>query len=169
MPPSHEPPGSWNRAPEGFFNSPRVHFYRNVFSLVPSGKVRDIAKMLKAIHAQENRKAAAEKMAAVIADLRAMKLTKAAELLEESGHETLSYYGFPDSHWIKLRTNNPLERIMREIRRRTSVVGAFPDGKSCLNLAAARLRHIAGTQWSTRKYINMTPLFADQTQGAIVA
>ena len=58
---------------------------------------------------------------------------------------------------------------MREIRRRTRVVGAFPDGKSCLNLAAARLRHIAGTQWSARKYMNMTPLFADQTQGAVVA
>ena len=120
-----------------------VHFYRNAFSLVPSGRVRDVSKMLKAIHAQEDRKAAAEKMRTVIADLRAMKLVKAAELLEESGHETLTYYGFPDSHWIKLRTNNPLERIMREIRRRTRVVGAFPDGKSCLNLAAARLRHIA--------------------------
>lgn len=58
---------------------------------------------------------------------------------------------------------------MREIRRRTRVVGAFPNGKPCLNLAAARLRHIAGTQWSTRKYMNMTPLFADQTQGAVVA
>ena len=136
---------------------------------MPAGKVRDIAKMLKAIHAQEDHKAAAEKMAAIIADLRAMKLTKAAVLLEEHGHETLNFYGFPDSHWIKLRTNNPLERIMREIRRRTRVVGAFPDGKSCLNLAAARLRHIAGTQWSTRKYMNMTPLFADQTQGAVVA
>ena len=146
-----------------------VHFYRNVFSLVPSGKVRDVSRMLKAIHAQEHRKAATEKMQAVIVDLRAMKLVKAAELLEEYGHETLTYYGFPDSHWIKLKTNNPLERIMREIRRRTRVVGAFPDGKSCLNLAAARLRHIAGTQWSTRKYMNMTPLFADQTQGAIVA
>ena len=146
-----------------------VHFYRNVFSLVPSGKVRDIAKMLKAIHAQESRKAAAEKMATVITELRDMKLTKAAELLEESGHETLTYYGFPDSHWIKPRTNNPLERIMRVIRLRTRVVGAFPDGKSCPNLAAARPRHIAGTQWSTRKYINMTQLFADQTQGAVVA
>ncbi len=90
-----------------------------------------------------------------------------ADLLEEHGHETLTYYAFPDSHWIKLRTNNPLERIMREIRRRTRVVGAFPDGQSCLNLAAARLRHIAGTKWSTRKYMNMTPLFADQTQGAV--
>lgn len=146
-----------------------VHFYRNVFSLVPSGKVRDVSKMLKAIHAQEDRKAAVEKMEAVITELRRQKLTKAADLLEESGHETLTYYAFPDSHWIKPRTNNPLERIMREIRRRTRVVGAFPDGKSCLNLAAARLRHIAGTQWATRKYINMTPLFADQTQGAVVA
>ncbi len=133
-----------------------VHFHRNVFSLVPTGRVRDVAKMLKAIHARESRKAAAEKTAAVIAELRAMKPTRAAELLEESGHETMTCYGFPDSHWIKLGTNNPLERIMREIRRRSRVVGAFPDGKSCLNLAAARLRHIAGTQWSTRKYINRT-------------
>ena len=146
-----------------------VHFYRNVFSLVPSGKVREVSRMLKAIHAQEDRKAAAGKMEAVISELRRQKLTKAAELLEKSGHETLTYYAFPDCHWIKLRTNNPLERIMHEIRRRTRVVGAFPDGKSCLNLAAARLRHIAGTQWATRKYMNMTPLFAEQTQGAVVA
>ena len=48
---------------------------------------------------------------------------------------------------------------MREIRRRTRVVGAFPDGQSCLNLAAARLRHIAGIQWSTKRYMNMRPLF----------
>jgi len=101
--------------------------------------------MLKAIHAQEDRKAAAEKMEAVITELRRRRLSKTAELLEESGHEALTCYAFPDSHWIKLRTNNPLERIMREVRRRTPVVGAFPGGKSCLNLAAARPRHIAGT------------------------
>ena len=53
------------------------------------------------------------------------------------------------------RTNNPLERILREIKRRTKVVGAFPDGNSALNLAAARLRHIAGTTWSTKRYLNM--------------
>jgi len=155
--------------PEARWQRCVVHFYRNVFSLVPSGKVRDVARMLKAIHAQEDRKAAAEKMEAVIAELRRQRLVKAADLLEKSGHETLTFFAFPDSHWIKLRTNNPLERIMREIRRRTRVVGAFPDGKSCLNLAAARLRHIAGTLWATRKYMNMTPLFADQTQGAVVA
>ena len=158
----HFPDAQWQRCV--------VHFYRNVFSVVPAGKVRDIARMLKAIHAQESRETAAEKMAAVIAELRVAKLRKAADLLEEHGHETLTYYGYPDSHWLKLRTNNPLERIMREIRRRTRAVGAFPDGKSCLNLAAARLRHIAGTQWSTRKYMNMTPLYAEQNQhGAVVA
>ena len=62
--------------------------------------------------------------------------------------ETLTYYGFPEEHWRRIRTNNPLESILREIRRRTRVVGAFPDGQSALNLAAARLRHIAGTAWS---------------------
>ena len=58
---------------------------------------------------------------------------------------------------------------MKEIRRRTRVVGAFPDGQSCLNLAAARLRHIAGSQWSMRKYMNMEPLYAEQisTHGAV--
>ncbi|SFA60510.1 Transposase, Mutator family [Paracoccus halophilus] len=110
-----------------------VHFYRNIFSLVLAGRVRDVTKMLKAIHAQEDRRAAAEKTATIVADLRATKLAQAADLLEEHGHETLTFYGFPDSHWIKLRTNNPLERIMRELRRRSRVVGAFPDGKSCLN------------------------------------
>jgi putative transposase len=76
--------------------------------------------------------------------------------------ETLTYYAFPDIHWLKIRTNNPLERIMKEIRRRTSVVGAFPDGQSCLNLAAARLHYIAGTAWSAKCYMNMRPLYQPQ-------
>ena len=55
-------------------------------------------------------------------------------------------------------TNNPLEAINRQIRRRTRVVGAFPDGNSALMLAAARLRHIAGTQWGLKRYMNMDRL-----------
>ena len=149
--------------PEARWQRCMVHFYRNVFSHVPSTKVREISHMLKAIHAQESRPAAQEKAEAVIAELRRRRLPRAAELIEESIGETLTYYAFPDGHWRKIRTNNPLERIMKEIRRRTKVVGAFPDGQSCLNLAAARLRHIAGSHWSTRKYMNMAPLFADQT------
>jgi len=125
-----------------------------------------VSHLLKAIHAQESQAAAEEKAGTVIADLRRQRLARAAELVEESIGETLTYYAFPDCHWIKIRTNNPLERIMKEIRRRTKVVGAFPDGQSCLNLAAARLRHIAGTQWSSRKYMNMAPLYAEQTLNA---
>ena len=155
--------------PEARWQRCMVHFYRNVFSHVPTARVREVSHMLKAIHAQESRAAAEEKAGTVIADLRRQRLTRAAELVEESIGETLTYYAFPDCHWIKIRTNNPLERIMKEIRRRTRVVGAFPDGQSCLNLAAARLRHIAGSQWSTRKYMNMAPLYAMQasTAGAV--
>ena len=148
-----------------------VHFYRNVFSHVPKTKVRKVARMLKAIHAQESRETAAGKAEAVVAELRAMRLNKAADLVEGKIRETLGYYSFPDSHWRKIRTNNPLERLMKEIRRRTRVVGAFPDGQSCLCLAAARLKHIAGTQWSTRKYMDMEPLREMKLQhnGAAVA
>ena len=65
-------------------------------------------------------------------------------LVEAAVEETLAYHrAFPEEHWRRIRTNNPLERILREIRRRTRVVGAFPDGQSALStLAAARLRHI---------------------------
>jgi transposase-like protein len=132
-----------------------VHFYRNVWTMVPSGKVKDVAAMLKAIHAQEDKQAAQKKAGDVLIKLREMKLGKAAELLEAGIDETLSYMDFPREHRRNIRTNNPLERIMREIRRRTRVVGAFPDGNSALMLVAARLRHIAGTAWGSKRYMDM--------------
>jgi putative transposase len=132
-----------------------VHFYRNVWTAVPSGKVQEVAAMLKAIHAQEDRAAAEQKAELVVTKLRKLKLNKAADLVGTSVAETLSYYVFPREHWRSLRTNNPLERINREIRRRTRVVGAFPDGQGALMLVAARLRHVAGTKWGTRRYLDM--------------
>jgi transposase-like protein len=144
-----------------------VHFYRNVFSHVPRPKMREVAAMLKAIHAAEDVEAAREKSQAVIAKLKEQRLTKAAELVEASAHETLAYYGFPEEHWRRIRTNNPLERILKEIRRRTKVVGAFPDGQSALNLAAARLRHVAGSEWSTKRYLSMELLKGHHAATAI--
>lgn len=141
--------------PEADWQRCTVHFYRNVFSHVPRNKVRQVAAMLKAIHAQESREEALEKTARVIEELRHLRLGNAADLVDAKIGETLSYYNYPPTHWIKLRTNNPMERIMREIRRRTRVVGAFPDGESAVMLVGARLRHIAGTQWGTRKYMSM--------------
>ena len=94
---------------------------------------------------------------------------RTSSLVEAAIEETLAYYAFPEEHWRRIRTNNPLERILREIRRRTRVVGAFPDGQSALNLAAARLRHIAGTAWSTKRYLNIELLKDQQMRGAITA
>lgn len=144
--------------PEADWQRCTVHWYRNVLSMVPKSKSREVAAMLKAIHAQEDREAALKKAADVIEKLTAMKLAKAAACVEEGAAETLAYMGYPREHWTRLRTNNALERLMREIRRRTRVVGAFPDGNSALMLVAARLRHVAGTKWGSRKYLDMSRL-----------
>jgi putative transposase len=144
-----------------------VHFYRNVFSHVPNGKVAEIARMLKAIHAQEDRAAAENKAREIVGRLKALKLKSAAELVEQKVGETLTYYAYPSTHWRQIRTNNPLERIIREIRRRTRVVGAFPDGRSALMLVAARLRHIASTKWGKRRYLVMETLLNPAKQEAV--
>ena len=89
-----------------------------------------------------------------------MKLKEAAKKVEDSIEETLSYTAFPFEHWTCIRTNNVIECLNREIRRRTRVVGTFPDGNSALMLVCARLRHVAGTQWSNKKYMNMKHLEA---------
>jgi transposase-like protein len=132
-----------------------VHFYRNVFSATPHGKAKEVSLMLKAIHAQENKKAAREKAAQVVDKLKAMRLEKAAQIVASGCDETLSYYDFPSVHWRNIRTNNPLERLNREIRRRTRVVGSFPDGHAALMLVAARLRYMAGQKWGLQRYMNM--------------
>ena len=110
--------------------------------------------MLKAIHAQEDAASAQAKATAVVEKLQALKLKKAAETVAE----TLTYYRFPREHHRQIRTNNMLERVMREIRRRTRVVGSFPDGRSALMLAAARLQYVSGSRWGTRRYMDMNRL-----------
>jgi transposase-like protein len=150
--------------PEAQWQRCVVHFYRNVFAEVPHGKLKIVATMLKAIHAQEDRQEAQKKADAVAAKLEGMKLGKAAQVVRTGAAETLSYYTFPAEHWRRIRTNNPLERIMREIRRRSRVVGNFPDGKSALMLSAARLRHVAGTKWGTHRYLDMGLLAREEKE-----
>ena len=88
-----------------------------------------------------------------------MNLNKVAEFIESTVEETLSYMDFPYKHWTRLRTNNALERIMKEIRRRTHVIGAFPDGYSAMMLVGARLSHISTTKRGTRQYLNTCKLY----------
>ena len=141
--------------PETKWQRCMVHFYRNVFNAVPRKRVKDVAAMLKAIHASEDKAAARQKAEQIIKKLESLRLKDAAKKVRESINETLTYDDFPRSHHSRIRTNNALERIMKEIRRRTKVVGAFPDGHSALMLCAARLRHIAGSKWGQKRYLNM--------------
>jgi putative transposase len=141
--------------PDALWQRCVVHFYRNVLSNVPRNKMRIVSDMLKAIHAQEDMESARQKANTVSAKLEEMRLGKAAKTVGEGAEETLRYMNFPREYWHRIRTNNPLERIMREIRRRTRVVGSFPDGKSALMLVAARVRHIQSTRWGSKVYLNM--------------
>ena len=156
--------------PEAKYQRCIVHFYRNVFSAVPRSKMKLVAKMLKAIHAQESKAASRVKAKQIVAALKEMKLKEAAAKVENGIEETLTYADFPFEHWTRIRTNNVIERLNREIRRRTRVVGTFPDGNSALMLVCARLRHVAGTQWGNKKYMSMkhlenTGLLSDSIAG----
>jgi len=75
--------------------------------------------------------------------------------------ETLTYYNYPEPHWVRIRTNNPMERLLREVRRRTRVVGAFPDGKSALMLAAARVRWVSERRWSDRRHLDLHLVYSE--------
>lgn len=149
------PEASWQRCV--------VHFYRNVFKVTPKGRAREVADMLKAIHAQEDVAAARQKAHDVVAKLEGLRLSKAAGIVRDGINETLTYMAFPREHWRRIRTNNPIERTNREIRRRTKVVGNFPDGKSALMLVCARLRHQSGTQWGKKRYLDMQLLVTADT------
>ena len=135
------------------------HFHHNIIHEVPPTKRKEVGAMLKAVHAQEDAAACRRKAEEIAVKLEAMKLKKAAKILREGIEESLSYHAFPREHHRSLRTNNMLERIMKELRRRTRVVGAFPDGESALMLCCARLRHIETKSWSdSRKYLDMDKL-----------
>ena len=152
--------------PDSRFQRCTVHFYRNVFSVTPRSKMKEVAAMLKAIHAQESKDAAKEKAAKVVAKLRDMKLKEAAKRSRTVFMKPLHTWISPYAHWSKLRSNNVIERLNREIRRRTRVVGTFPDGNSALMLVCARLRHVASKSWGTKRYMNMNHLY-DMQKGEI--
>ena len=132
--------------PKAKYQRCTVHFYRNALAKVPKSKRPQVAAMPKAIHAMESREASSAKAEAVAGDLESMKLKEAAKVVREGFAETLTYCEMPRKHWRRIRTNNAIERLNREIRRRTRVDGTFPDGKSALMLVAARLKHAADSE-----------------------
>lgn len=137
-----------------------VHFERNILAKV-NPKNRDwAADSLKAIFSMESRDKALEKAESVAKDMEARKLREAAKCLREGIGETTTYLldDYPREHRRRIRTNNMIERLNREIRRRTRVVGSFPDGRSALMLICARVRYVTSSEWSTRRYLDMSRL-----------
>ena len=106
----------------------------------PQVQVFPGAAMLKAIHTMESREASA------------------AKVVRDGNAEALAYCAMSREHWRRIRTNNAIEQHNREIRHRTRVVDTFPDGKSALMLVAARLKHVADSEWRSRRYLDVSLL-----------
>lgn len=132
--------------PKAKYQRCTVHFYRNVLAKIAKSKRPQAAAMLKAIHAMGFREAAATKAETVADDLESMRLKEAAKVVRDGHAETLAYCEMSREHWRRIRTNNAIEQPNREIRRRTRVVGTFPDGKSALMLVAARLKYVGDSE-----------------------
>jgi transposase-like protein len=133
--------------PQARYQRCMVHFMRNVLAKVSPRHTRWAADALKAVFAMESRDSALAKAEQVAVEMESRKLKEAATRLREGINETTTY----------LLDDYP-ERLNREIRRRTRVVGAFPDGRSALMLISARIRYVTANDWSTRRYLDMSRL-----------
>lgn len=152
--------------PNAKYQRRMVRFMRDVPSKTPPGHREWASAALKAVFAQENRESAMAKAGTVAGEMEERKLKSAANHLREGVGGTATYLapGFPANHGIKLRTDNMIERLNKEIRRRTRVVGGFPDSNGALMLVCARIRYVTSRSWSDRRYMDTSRL--DDNLGA---
>lgn len=146
--------------PQARYQRCMVHFMRNVLSKVPPTHREWASAALKAIFAMESRASALAKAEEVAREMESRRLKAAASCLREGIGETTTYLldEYPPEHRRRIRTNNMIERLNREIRRCTRVVGSFPDGRSALMLICARIRYVTANDWSSRRYLDMSRL-----------
>jgi transposase-like protein len=121
---------SWQRC--------RVHFVRNVLARVPKSAQAMVAATIRTIFQQPDRRAAQAQLAHVVASL-ADRFPKVVPLLVEAEEEILTFYDFPPEHWRQVYSTNPLERLNKELKRRSAVVGIFPNRDAVLRLLGAVL------------------------------
>jgi transposase-like protein len=131
----------------------RTHFMRNLLTRVPKSAHSFVATMVRTIFAQPDAATVREQHDRIVAQLQD-RFPEAATLLEEAGSDLLAFTGFPKEHWRQLWSNNSLERLNKEIRRRTDVVGIFPDRGSIVRLVGAVLAE-QNDEWSVaRRYMS---------------
>jgi len=149
----------------------RVHFMRNVLAHVTKADRSVIAAALRTIFAQPDRAAAGQQLA-LVAEKMGPRWPKAAELLREAEEDVLAYMAFPEAHWTRLYSTNPLERLNKEIKRRTNVVGIFPDVAAVERLVGAVLMDIDDEWQIDRHYFSlesMHALYAPEEQQRLTA
>ena len=137
-----------------------VHFQRNVLSHVPASSMSEVAEDLSAIF-KVRREKTAEALAQEFVSLHQKSYPKAVALFEAGVADALSYLSFPGSHHIRIRTTNMLERLFKEIKRRTRVVGVFPNEKSASTLAT-EIALRSTEEWALRRYLTMDALEAEK-------
>ncbi|MGH3836699.1 MAG: IS256 family transposase [Pseudonocardiaceae bacterium] len=131
----------------------RTHFMRNLLTRVPKSAQSFVATMVRTIFAQPDAATVHEQHARIVAQLEG-RFPEAAALLAEVGPDLLAFAGFPKEHWRQLWSNNSLERLNKEIRRRTDVVGIFPDRPSIVRLVGALLAE-QNDEWAVaRRYMS---------------
>jgi putative transposase len=132
----------------------RVHFLRNVLARVPKGSAEMVAAAIRTIFAQPTGVEVTEQLDKVAAML-ASKFPQVATMLADAGEDLTAFTGFPVAHWRKLWSTNPLERLNKEVKRRTNVVGIFPNDAAVLRLAGAVLIE-AHDEWQVaeRRYLS---------------
>jgi putative transposase len=116
----------------------RVHFMRNALSLVPKAAQQMVGATIRTVFAQPDLGSAREQWRRVSDGFR-HRFPRLSELMEEAEEDLLAYASFPQEHWQKIWSNNPLERVNKEVKRRTNVVGIFPNEAAVIRLVGSVL------------------------------
>jgi transposase-like protein len=135
-----------------------VHFERNVLSYVPSSSVGEVAEDLKAIF-KVRRQKTAEALAEEFVSLYKKSYPKAISVFEAGIEDALTYLSYPGSHHARIRSTNMLERLFREVKRRTRVVGVFPNETSASTLST-EIALRSSEEWALKRYLTMDALEA---------
>lgn len=132
----------------------RVHLMRNLLACVPKMQMEMVAALVRTIFAQTDAEATRAQLRQVVASLEP-NFAKAAAILAEAEHDVTAYAVFPRSHWRKIWSTNPLERVNKEIKRRTNVVGVFPNDDAVIRLVGAVLCEVHDDwQVADRRYLS---------------
>jgi len=132
----------------------KVHFLRNVLSRIPKGSAEMVLAAIRTVFAQPDAASAREQLDEIVEKL-TPRFPVAAEMLAEAREDLLAYTAFPVAHWRKIWSTNPLERVNKEVKRRTDVVGIFPNEAAVTRLSGAVLLELHDEwQVATRRYLS---------------